>query len=107
MKLYLYRIGTSVPLIKIENVVSYTADQVVSCEADGTERVYTPLAPDLELSSLPDCSEALRAKWRAEHPEPEEEVRRLRTQVAELEERCREQDDALIELAGILGGEGV
>ena len=104
MNLYLYRVGANVPLLTIENVISYTADRVVSQGPEGEERVYTPLAADRELSSLPDCSEALRAKWRLEHPAPEEEVQRLRAQVAELEARCREQDDALIELAGILGG---
>lgn len=103
MDLYLYKIGTNTPVLTIEDVVSYTADRAVT--EDGT--IYGPFAADVELSSLEDCSEALRAKWRAEHPEPEEEVRRLREQVAELEARCREQDDALIELAGILGGEEV
>ena len=63
MNLYLYRIGNSVPILTIENVISYSADQVVT--EDGT--IYSPLAEDCELSSSPDCSKALRAEWRREH----------------------------------------
>ena len=60
MTLYLYKIGESAPTLNIENVVSYTDNQVVT--EDGT--VYEPLADGFELSSLPDCSETLRADWR-------------------------------------------
>lgn len=67
MTLYLYKIGTNIPELAIENAVSYTADKVVT--EDGT--VYTPFAEDVELSSKPDCSEALRAKYRTEHPSVE------------------------------------
>jgi len=63
MTLYLYKIGESVPAITIENVAAYTADSVTT--ADGG--IYAPLAEGYELSSLPDCSETLRADWRAEH----------------------------------------
>ena len=68
MELYLYKIGTQVPVLKIENAASYTAEEVRT--EDGT--VYRPLAEDCELSSLPDCSEALREDWRREHPGTEE-----------------------------------
>lgn len=68
MTLYLYKIGTNTPVLTIENAQSCTADSVIT--ADGT--VYAPIAEDCELSSKPDCSEALRAKWRAEHPAAEE-----------------------------------
>ena len=61
MDLYLYKIGSSVPVLTIENVVSYTDNEIRT--ADGS--AYSPLAEDCELSSLPDCSEALREKWRA------------------------------------------
>ena len=63
MDLYLYKTGTNVPVLTIENAVSYTADQAVT--EDGG--VYGPFAEDVELSSLPDCSEALRADWRRQH----------------------------------------
>lgn len=59
--LHLYKIGTKIPVLKIEDAVSYTDSEVRT--ADGT--VYSPLAEDCELSSLPDCSETLRADWRA------------------------------------------
>ena len=63
MNLYLYKTGTSTPVLTIENAVSYTADQAVT--EDGG--VYGPFAEDVELSSLPDCSETLRADWRRQH----------------------------------------
>lgn len=80
MTLYLYKTGTNTPALAIENAISYT-DSEVRAE-DGT--VYGPLAEDCELSSLPDCSEALRAKWRAEHPSAEERVEELEALVAGL-----------------------
>ena len=61
MTLYLYKTGTAVPALVIENAVSYTADRVIT--ENGA--VYGPFAEDCELSGLPDCSEALREKWRA------------------------------------------
>ena len=61
MTLYLYKIGGKFPVITIEHVVSYTADEVVT--EDGT--VYSPLADEYELSSLSDCSETLRADYRS------------------------------------------
>lgn len=61
MTLYLYKIGTSAPVLTIENVQSYTADSVTA--ADGA--VYAPLAEGYELSGKADCSETLRADWRA------------------------------------------
>lgn len=60
MNLYLYRVGTSVPVLTIENVVSYTDNRAETEEG----AVYGPFAEDCELSSLPDCSETLRADWR-------------------------------------------
>lgn len=63
MNLYLYKIGTNVPVLTIEDAVSYTENEVRT--EDGS--VYSPLAEDCELSSKPDCSEALRADWRREH----------------------------------------
>lgn len=64
MTLYLYRIGTEVPVLTIENVQNYTADSVTAKNAEGNPVVYSPLAADCELSSKADCSEALRAAWR-------------------------------------------
>lgn len=63
MNLYLYKIGANVPVLTIEDVTSYTDNEVRT--ADGS--VYSPLAEDCELSSKPDCSEALRADWRRGH----------------------------------------
>lgn len=63
MNLYLYKTGTSIPVLTIENAVSYTDNRAVT--EDGS--VYGPFAEDVELSSLEDCSEVLRAKWRREH----------------------------------------
>lgn len=67
MTLYLYKIGTNTPVSMMENVTSYTDNKAVT--EDGT--VYAPFAEDYELSSKPDCSESLRAKYRAEHPSAE------------------------------------
>lgn len=64
MTLYLYRIGTEVPILTIENVQNYTADSVTAKNAEGNPIVYSPLAADCELSSKADCSETLRAAWR-------------------------------------------
>ena len=63
MTLYLYRIGTEVPILTIENVQNYTADSVTARNAEGNPIVYSPLAADCELSSKADCSETLRADW--------------------------------------------
>lgn len=80
MKLYLYRIGDKTPMLEMENVASYTGDQVVA--EDGT--IYGPLAEGCELSSLPDCSEALRADWRREHPTAEKRLEELEELMASL-----------------------
>lgn len=70
MTLYLYKIGTNVPVLTIENVQCYTADSVTALETDGSTVTYAPLAEDCELSGKADCTETLRAAWREEHPEP-------------------------------------
>lgn len=80
MTLYLYKTGTGVPVLTIEDAVSYTDGEVRT--EDGT--AYGPFGPDRELSSKPDCSEALRAKWRAEHPSAEARVEELEALIAEL-----------------------
>lgn len=56
MNLYVYDISSKEILLEIENVVNYTENKVVTEE--GT--VYAPFVDDVEFSSLPDCSEALR-----------------------------------------------
>lgn len=89
MNLYLYKTGTSTPVLTIENAVSYTADQAVT--EDGG--VYGPFAEDVELSSLPDCSETLRAQWRREHcledyPELMTLEERRAARLAELSASC-------------------
>lgn len=80
MTLYLYKASTSNPVLRIRNAVSYTDNQVLT--DDGT--IYGPFAPDVEISSLSDCSEALRAAWRAAHPSAEQRVNELEDLVAEL-----------------------
>ena len=64
MTLYLYKTGTNVPVLTIENVQGYTADSVTALKTDGSTVTYAPLAEDCELSSKADCSETLRADWR-------------------------------------------
>ena len=68
MTLYLYKIGTSVPVLTMENVQSYTAESVTALDNQGNVVTYAPLAESCELSSKPDCSEALRQAWREAHP---------------------------------------
>lgn len=80
MDLYLYKAGTDSPALTIGNAVSYTAGKVVTEEG----AVYGPFAEDCELSSKPDCSETLRARYRAEHPSAEERVEELEALVAGL-----------------------
>lgn len=86
MTLYLYEIGTDQPVLTVENAQSYTADSVTA--ADGT--VYAPLTEGYELSGKVNCSETLRADYRAAHPTQE-------TRLEELEE---------LVAAMIFGGEG-
>lgn len=86
MTLYLYEIGTDQPVLTVENAQSYTADSVTA--ADGT--IYAPLTEGYELSGKVNCSETLRADYRAAHPTQE-------TRLEELEE---------LVAAMIFGGEG-
>lgn len=87
MTLFLYDTATKVVLQEIEHVASYTDNRVVT--EDGT--VYAPLADHVELSSLPDCSETLRADWREANPSQKTRIEELEALVAEL----------------LFGGEGV
>ena len=86
MNLYLYRLGESTPLLEIEDVKDFTADTVTRKSGE----TYGPLAADCELSSVPECTETLRADYRTAHPTQE-------TRLEELEEL----------MAGLMfGGEG-
>lgn len=80
MTLYLYKVGTKTPVLTIEQVQSYTADRVTT--TDGT--VYSPLAEDCELSSLSDCSQALRAAWREANPTAQTRLEELEALMAAL-----------------------
>ena len=80
MTLYLYRVGTPIPVLTMEQVTGYTANSVET--EDGS--VYSPLADDCELSSLADCSETLREAWRESHPSDETRIEELETLVAAL-----------------------
>lgn len=76
MTLYLYKIGTEKPVLTVENAQSYTADSVTA--ADGT--LYEPLA----VSGKADCSETLRADYRAAHPTQETRLEELEELMAAL-----------------------
>ena len=80
MTLYVYKIGTNIPVLTVENAQSYTADSVTA--ADGV--IYRPLADDCELSGKADCSETLRANYRAAHPTQETRLEELEELVALL-----------------------
>ena len=85
MTLYLYRIGTEVPVLTIENVQNYTADSVTAKNAEGNPIVYSPLAADCELSSKADCSETLRAAWREANPDGETRIEELASSLASVQ----------------------
>lgn len=80
MTLYLYKTGTSVSELTIENVVSYTSEKAVT--EDGS--VYNLFGSELELSSKPDCSETLRADWKRDHPSQEQRMEELESILAKL-----------------------
>jgi len=80
MTLYLYKTGTNAPVMTIENVISCTDSEARTEEG----AVYGPFPEDVELSSLPDCSEALRSDWRRAHPSQEERMEELETLMAGL-----------------------
>lgn len=80
MKLYLYDTGSKAVLLELEDVTFYTDNRVVT--ADGA--VYSPLAENCELSSLPDCSETLRADWRQDNPSAVARIEELEALVAAL-----------------------
>ena len=80
MILYLYKLGTNTPALTIKNARSYTADSILA--ADGA--VYAPLAEGYELSGKADCSETLRADYRAAYPAQETRLEELEELVAAL-----------------------
>ncbi|MDE6997169.1 MAG: hypothetical protein K2P04_04740 [Oscillospiraceae bacterium] len=89
MNLYLYKLGTGTPALTVKNAASYTADRAIT--EDGT--VYGPFEEGYELSSVEDCSETLRAKWRREHcladyPELMTLAERRAAKLAELSAAC-------------------
>lgn len=100
MNLYVYKTGTSVPVLTLENVMSYTADQAVTEEG----AICGPFAEGVEFSSLPDCTETLRTKWRTEHPSAEERAARAEARVAELENQLTDTQLALCEVYELLEG---
>lgn len=89
MTLYLYKTGTNTSVLTIENAVSYTDNEA---EENGT--VYGPFAEGCELSSKPDCSEALRTRWRREHPSPEERMEELEAVLREYPWLTEEKREA-------------
>ena len=79
MTLYLYRMGTPIPVTVLKNVRTYTGGEIVTADA-----VYSPIAEDLEFSSLPDCSETLRADWNDAHPSDRQRLEELEELLAQL-----------------------
>lgn len=105
MTLYLYKTAAKTVVMCMENVRSYTADSVTA--ADGA--VYAPLAEDCELSSKSDCSETLRAAWRAANPdnrtrieELETENKLLKQQVSALTDQQSFYEDCIAEMAAVV-----
>lgn len=80
MTLYLYRSGTDTPVLTLEQVRSYTAEQVVL--EGGT--VYGPLAEGYELSATADCAGTLRADWRKANPTQEARLEDVEALLAEI-----------------------
>ena len=114
MNLYVYDISSKEILLEIENVVNYTENKVITEE--GT--VYAPFVDDVEFSSLPDCSEALRSDWRnSQAPTPEERIAVLEEQLVQADETSialyeaqeaqevinAQQDEALMEIYEMIG----
>ena len=79
MDLYLYNTGTKHVVSRIEGVLSYTDQEIVTEDA-----VYGPLADSVELSATPDCAETLRADWRRDNPSAESRLEELENLVAAL-----------------------
>ena len=79
MKLYLYELSSKKVLLELEQVKSYT-----DCEVVTEEGIYAPLAEDCELSSLPDCSETLRADWKQDNPSVDIRIEELEALMASL-----------------------
>ena len=109
MTLYLYKIGTSVPVLTIDNVQSYTAERVTAQNGDGSTVTYSPLVEDCELSRKADCSEALRADYRAANPDEgtrlEEltaENKLLKQQVSALTDQQSFYEDCIAEMAAVV-----
>lgn len=108
MTLYLYKTGTNVPVLTIENVQNYTSDSVTALETDGSTVTYAPLAENCELSSKADCSETLRAAWRTAHPESPTndelaaENKLLKQQVSALTEQQSFYEDCIAEMASVV-----
>ena len=79
MELYLYHRETGMLINKLEHVLSYTDRRVVTAEG-----VYEPLDEAVELSTLPDCSEALRKAWQQLYPSAETRLDELELLMAQL-----------------------
>ena len=80
MTLHFYKIGTDQPVLTVENAQSYTADSILAVDGTG----YALLAEGYELSGKADCSETLRADYRAAHPTQETRLEELEELVAAL-----------------------
>lgn len=79
MKLYLYDTATGRTVLELEDVLSYTADRVVTKRG-----VYAPLAEGCELSAQPESAQALREAWRAAHPSDTVRLDELEALMAQL-----------------------
>lgn len=79
MKLYLYDTESKRVLMELEDVISYSDNQVITKKG----RV-SPLADYCELSAVPDCSETLRAAWRRNEPSDKERLDEIEYLLAKL-----------------------
>lgn len=79
MKLYLYDTDSKQTLLELDHVISYTDQKVVT-----EEGVYSPLAENVELSGISDCSQMLRADWKRDNPSEETRIEELETLMATL-----------------------
>ena len=80
MELYLYDTVADEVRMKLEDVASYSADQIRLKNG----AVYGPLAENLEMSATPDCAGTLRADWRRDNPNTETRLEELEALLAEI-----------------------
>lgn len=79
MKLYVYETASGKILLELNDVRSYTDMEVIT-----ETGIYGPLAEGCELSCTKECTETLRADWRAANPSMEIRLEDLECLLADL-----------------------